>query len=153
MWLFHNTKEEFNPGEIDDKVIGFVYIITHIPTGKKYIGKKLLTRAKTRQVKGKKKRIRVESDWRDYWGSNQTLAEEVKQQGEQNYTREILHLCKTRSELNYLETWEIFNRDVLLKEEYYNEWVSCRIRKDQLKSLIINRNTDTYKSGNEESEK
>jgi hypothetical protein len=153
VWLFHNTKEEFNPSEIEDKIIGFVYIITHIPTGKKYIGKKLLTRAKTKQVNGKKRRFRVESDWRDYWGSNQTLAEEVKQQGEQNYTREILHLCKTKSELSYLETWEIFNRDVLLKEEYYNEWVSVRVRKDQLKSLSINRSTDTYKSGNEEPEK
>jgi hypothetical protein len=129
VWLFHNTKEEFNPSEIDDKVIGFVYIITHIPTGKKYIGKKLLTRAKTRQVKGKKKKFRVESDWRDYWGSNQTLAEEVKHQGEQNYTREILHLCTTRSELSYWETWEIFVRHALLTDSYYNLWVTCKIHK------------------------
>ena len=151
MWLFHNTKEEFNPSELEDKIIGFVYIITHIPTGKKYIGKKLLTRAKTKQVKGKKKKIRVESDWKDYWGSNQTLAEEVKQQGEQNYSREILHLCKTRSELSYLETWEIFNRNVLLKEDYYNEWVSCKIRKDQLKNSILKQHTDTYTTKEEES--
>lgn len=133
MWLYHHTNEEFNPNEIEDKIVGFVYLITHIPTGRKYVGKKLLTKAKTRQVKGKKKRTRVESDWRDYFGSNTKLIEEVKKNGQEQYLREILHVCKTRSELNYWETWEIFDRHALIGESYYNEWVTCRIRKDQLK--------------------
>lgn len=144
MWVYHNTKEEFKPEEVDAKVVGFIYVITHIPTNRKYIGKKLLTRAKTRQVKGKKKRIRVESDWKTYWGSNQTLCEEVKQNGEDQYCREILHLCRTRTELSYLETWEIFSRNVLLSENYYNEWVSCKIRKDQLKNSNLKSDTATY---------
>jgi len=136
VWLYHNTKEEFKPQDLGDKIVGFVYLITHIPSGRKYVGKKLLTKAKTKQVKGKRKSIRIESDWKDYWGSNQTLVEEVKQQGEQNYTREILHVCKTRSELSYLETWEIFVRHALLTEEYYNSWCTCKINKSNVLGKI-----------------
>ena len=129
-WYFHNTGEEFKEDDIQDNV-GFVYIISHNKTGKKYIGKKLFTKSKTKQVKGKKKKIRVESDWADYYGSNEQLLNEVKGK-ESEYTREILHLCKSRSECSYWETWEIFNRHALLKEEYYNQWVSCKIRKNHL---------------------
>ena len=130
-WLYHNTAEQFKEEDIQDH-IGFVYLITHIPTGRKYVGKKFFTKAKTKQVKGKKKKIRVTSDWEKYWGSNKKLQEEVKINGVDNYTREILHLCKTRSECSYWETWEIFTRHALTSESYYNEWVSCRIRKDHL---------------------
>jgi hypothetical protein len=130
-WLYHNTTEQFKEEDVAD-YFGFVYLITHIPTGRKYIGKKFFTKAKTKQVKGKKKKIRVTSDWEKYWGSNKKLQEEVKINGVDNYTREILHLCKTRSECSYWETWEIFTRHALTSESYYNEWVSCRIRKDHL---------------------
>jgi len=112
-----------------------VYLITHIKTGKKYVGKKFFTKAKTKQVKGKKKRSRVKSDWESYWGSNKELQEEVKKNGESEYTREILHLCNTRSECSYYETWEIFTRHALLSDNYWNAWVSCRIRKDHLIKL------------------
>jgi hypothetical protein len=70
-----------------------------------------------------------------YWGSNKKLQEELKENGEDQYVREILHLCKTRSECSYWETWEIFSRHALMHESYYNEWVSCRIRKDHLVKL------------------
>ena len=129
-WLYHNTTEQFKE-EVAD-YFGFVYLITHIPTGRKYIGKKFFTKAKTKQVKGKKKKIRVTSDWEKYWGSNKKLQEEVKINGVDNYTREILHLCKTRSECSYWETWEIFNRHALMNDSYYNKWVSCKIRKDHV---------------------
>ena len=130
-WYFHNTPSEFTEDDIGD-AFGFVYIITHHKTGQKYIGKKFFTKAKTKQVKGKKKRSRVKSDWQEYWGSNKRLQEDVKKNGPSEYTREILHLCKTRSECSYWETWEIFSRHALMHESYYNEWVSCRIRKDHL---------------------
>lgn len=131
MWFYYNTAEQFTEEKIGE-AFGFVYLITHIPTGKKYIGKKFFTKSKTKQVKGKKKRSRVKSDWENYWGSNKVLQEEVKANGTDQYTREILHLCKSRSECSYWETWEIFTRHSLRSESYYNEWVSCRIRKDHL---------------------
>jgi hypothetical protein len=130
-WFFLNTKDEFTEEHIGE-AFGFVYMITHLKTGRKYIGKKFFTKSKTKQVKGKKKRSRVSSDWMTYWGSNKKLQEEVKENGVDQYIREILHLCKTRSECSYWETWEIFSRHALMHESYYNEWVSCRIRKDHL---------------------
>jgi hypothetical protein len=133
-WFFLNTTDEFTEEHIGD-AFGFVYMITHLKTGRKYIGKKFFTKSKTKQVKGKKKRSRVSSDWMTYWGSNKKLQEEVKENGVDQYIREILHLCKTRSECSYWETWEIFSRHALMHESYYNEWVSCRIRKDHLVKL------------------
>ncbi len=130
-WYFHNTPSEFTEADIGDN-FGFVYLITHNQTGRKYIGKKFFTKAATRQVKGKRKKIRKSSDWENYWGSNKKLQEDVKLNGPEQYTREILHLCKTRSECSYWETWEIFNCHALLHEHYYNEWVSCKIRKDHV---------------------
>ena len=133
-WYLHNTAQEFTEDMIGD-AFGMVYIITHTPTGKKYVGKKFFTKAKTRQVKGKKKRSRVASDWLTYWGSNKELQEEVKKNGEEQYTREILHLCKSRSELSYWESFEIFSRHALMSESYWNQWISCKIRKDHLIKL------------------
>jgi hypothetical protein len=130
MWYFHNTPQEFTPEDAEG-YFGFVYLITHTPSGRRYVGKKFFTKSKTKQVKGKKKKIRVQSDWLDYYGSNAQLAEEVKGK-EHEYEREILHLCKTRSECAYWETWEIFSRHALLNPSYYNQWVSCKIRKANL---------------------
>ena len=131
MWYYHNTTETFKEEDVADN-LGFVYLITHISTGRKYIGKKFFTKAKTKQVKGKKKKIRVASDWETYWSSSEELKAEVKLNGEDQYTREILHLCKTRSACSYWETWEIFNRHALLSENYYNSWVTCKIHKSHV---------------------
>jgi hypothetical protein len=57
------------------------------------------------------------------------LKADVKLLGEESFTRTILYLCKSRSECSYRETKEIFLRDALLKEEFYNRWVSCKIHK------------------------
>ena len=131
MWYYHNTTETFKEEDVADN-LGFVYLITHISTGRKYIGKKFFTKAKTKQVKGKKKKIRVASDRETYWSSSEELKAEVKLNGEDQYTREILHLCKTRSACSYWETWEIFNRHALLSETYYNAWCSCKIHKSHV---------------------
>lgn len=130
-WFYHNTAEEF---KLDDAegYFGFVYLITHNPTGRKYIGKKFFTKAGTRQIKGKKKKIRKTSDWETYWGSNTELQAEVAKNGEEQYTREILHLCKSRSECSYMETFEIFSRHALLNESYYNSWCTCKIHKSHV---------------------
>lgn len=130
-WFYHNTTEQFKSDDAEG-YFGFVYLITHNLTGRKYIGKKFFTKAGTRQVKGKKKKIRKTSDWESYWGSNIELKEDVKKNGEEQYTREILHLCKSRSECSYMETFEIFSRHALLNESYYNAWVTCKIHKSHV---------------------
>ena len=128
MWFYYNTAEKFKEEDIQDH-LGFVYLITNILTGRKYIGKKFFTKAKTKQVNGKKKKIRVASDWETYWSSSEELKAEVIKNGEEQYTREILHLCKMRSACSYWETYEIFTRHALLSDAYYNAWVSCKIHK------------------------
>lgn len=130
MWFYNN--EVVTP-EMCEEYYGFVYLITNLTNDRKYIGRKYLTKSKTRQIKGKKKKFRVPSDWETYYGSNKTLIEETEIIGKENFRREILYFCGTRSECSYYETLEIFQRGALLKEEYYNEWVSCKIRKSNLK--------------------
>ena len=51
------------------------------------------------------------------------------------FHREILYLCKTFAEMNYIETREIFARDALLSDEYFNEYVMCRINASHVKHL------------------
>lgn len=141
MWVYHPFDEEVKPEDVEG-YFGFVYLIEHNQTGKKYIGKKFFTKAKTKIVKGKKKKFRVDSDWMNYWSSSDILKEEVKQNGEDQYTRSILHLCKSRSECSYWETYEIFSRHALLSDNYYNEWVSCKIRKAHMIKGVLNKTTD-----------
>lgn len=129
-WIYNDLP--FDEDEIKNN-FGFVYLITNISNGKKYIGKKQFYFKKTKSVKGKKKRILVDSDWRDYWSSSDILKEEVTNTGQENFHRTILRLCKTKSECSYWELKYQIEYDVLLKpDEFYNEWVSCRIRRSHL---------------------
>jgi hypothetical protein len=144
MWLHYNTVEQFKEDDIGDHY-GFVYIITHTQTNRQYIGKKFFTKSKTKQVKGKKKKTRVSSDWLTYWGSNTALQEEIKINGEDAYKREILYLCKSRSECSYWETFEIFNRHALLSDQYYNSWVTCKIHKSHVLGKINGSQQSTSK--------
>jgi len=116
--------------EIPEGYIGFVYIITNLQTGQKYIGKKLAQFRKTRPpLKGKrlKRRSVIESDWRDYWGSSDRLNADVQALGEENFTREILYLCKSKAEMSYLEAREQFERRVLESDDYYNGIINVRV--------------------------
>jgi hypothetical protein len=126
VWLYND--KEFTEDMVGDW-FGFIYEITNLIDGRKYVGKKFFTRAGTKQIKGKKKKVRLSSGWANYWSSSKELQEDVKKLGEENFSRKILYLCKSRSECSYRETKEIFIRDALLTTEYYNSWVSCKIHK------------------------
>jgi hypothetical protein len=112
---------------------GFVYLITNITNNKKYIGKKFFYSTKTKQVKGKKKRYKAFSDWQTYYGSSAELAKDVLSLGHEQFTREILHLCKSKGECGYLEAKEQFIRGVMETDEYYNNWIMVRVRKSHIK--------------------
>jgi hypothetical protein len=112
---------------------GFVYQITNLTNGKKYIGKKFFYSAKTKQVKGKKKKIKVPSDWQTYYGSSDILKQDVLQLGHDKFNREILHLCQSKGECGYLEAKEQFVRGVMETEDYYNTWIMVRVRKSHIK--------------------
>ena len=129
MWIYEN--KEFTPSEADiEHFAGFVYIITEKETGMKYVGKKLLWRIiKRPPLKGKKRRRieKVQSDWRLYFGSSEKVQQLVEENGPDAFTREIIRLCKTKGELAYYETKEQFDREVLLRDDYYNGIIHCRI--------------------------
>jgi hypothetical protein len=126
--VWHYNGVEFTE-DLIDKSFGFVYCITNLSNDRKYIGKKLFTKSGRKQTKGKIKKVRVTSDWLDYYGSNKELQEDVVKNGADTFHREILYLCATRSECSYRETQEIFSRGALLTEDYYNSWVTCKIHK------------------------
>jgi hypothetical protein len=129
-WTYNNL--DFTEDLIGDN-IGFVYEITNITNKRKYIGKKFFYFAKTKQVKGKKKKFKVPSDWQTYYGSNTELKNDVIMLGEENFSRQILHLCKSKGECGYLEAKEQFNRCVMESEDYYNTWIMVRVRKSHIK--------------------
>lgn len=125
-----------NPNSMPVNAIGFVYIIENIKNGKKYIGKKLLTKAAYKQSKGKKKKkIRKESNWRNYFGSNQELLDDVAKFGKENFHRHIIKFCSSKGELSYTEAHQQFIHQVLLSDKYYNSWIQCKIHKKHVKGL------------------
>jgi len=130
--------------ELPSDCEAFVYLITNLTNGRKYVGKKLAKFKKTRPpLKGRKNKRRstVESDWRDYWGSNDHLKEDVERLGAENFTREIIYMCPSRGVASYLEAKEQFDRAVLESDEYYNGIINVRVGssnvlKESLKKLL-----------------
>jgi hypothetical protein len=131
-WTYENTVVETLP----EDCVGFVYLITNSISGRMYIGKKLAkfskTTYKTVKLKNgtkKKKKIRgkIDSDWRDYYGSSPELSKDVAELGAENFTREILFYCKSKSECSYIEAREQFSRRVLESKDYYNGHIQVRV--------------------------
>ena len=125
-WTYQGKTVENLPKDCE----AFVYLITNTTNGMKYVGKKLAKFRKTRPpLKGKinKRRSKVESDWRDYWGSSDHLQSDVEKLGEEKFTREILHYCPSRGVASYLEAREQFERRVLETDEYYNGIINVRV--------------------------
>ena len=125
-WTYNN---EPVTQELLDDHWGFVYVIRNKVSGKRYVGKKFFTKAGYRTVKGKRKKIRLASDWETYYGSNKVLLEDVEKLGADQFERYIIRLCKNKRECSYYETMFIFQFEALLSDRWYNEWVSCKISK------------------------
>jgi len=131
-WLYQGTEVI----DLPDDCVGFVYLITNKSNNRMYVGKKLAKFSKTtykvvKQKNGvkKKKRIRskIDSDWRDYYGSSDELNKDIELFGKDNFTREILHYCKSKAVCSYLEAKEQFDRKVLESKDYYNGQISVRV--------------------------
>jgi hypothetical protein len=132
MWYYDNETFDDTPEDYQ----GFVYLITELDTNKKYIGKKNFWKPKILpKNKSRKRKIktRVDSNWKDYYGSSNHLIESIETKGKDNYKREILKLCKTKGTMSYYEAKLQFDNDVLLSEDYYNEFIGCKIHSKHLK--------------------
>ena len=131
-WTYQNQPVD----QLPEDCVGFVYLITNTTNGRMYIGKKLAKFSKTTQKtvklkngskKKKKIRTKVDSDWRDYYGSSPELTKDVEQLGTDKFTREILYYCKSKAECSYIEAREQFTRKVLESKDYYNGHIQVRV--------------------------
>ena len=135
-WIYMGTP--FDGSLIGDN-FGFVYEITNKLNGRSYIGRKYFWSFRT--PKGKKRKVKSESDWRNYYGSCPELKEEIGKLGRQNFSRTILSLHKTAGKTNYEETRQLFTNNVLteaLEDDipaFYNSNILGRYyRKDYFES-------------------
>ena len=55
--------------------------------------------------------------------------------GKESFSREIIHLCKSKGVCGYLEAKEQFVNGALESEDYYNSWIMVRVRKSHIKGL------------------
>ena len=131
-WTYKNTT--FTSDDIDD-FFGFVYCITNNTNGREYIGRKYFWKFRT--PRGKKRKVKSESDWKKYYGSSEELKEEIQQLGRHNFSRVILSLHKTAGKTNFEETRQLFVKGVLTEQlddgtpKYYNSNILSRyFRKD-----------------------
>ena len=134
MWYMNDIEFTDAPDDIE----GFVYVITDKRNDKKYVGKKRfwsVTRKPPLKGKTRKRVVRKESDWTKYYGSSELVNQLLVEHGEDNFHREIIHLCKTKGEMSYLEAKEQFDRNVLLNDEYYNEFIGCKIHSKHVTGL------------------
>ena len=131
-WLYEG--KPFTTDDIND-FFGYVYRIVNLQDGREYIGRKYFWKFRT--PKGKKRKVKSESDWKKYYGACPELKEEIQQLGRQNFSRTILSLHKTAGKTNYEETKQLFTKAVLTEQlddgtpKYYNSNILSRyFRKD-----------------------
>ena len=107
-WVYNGTP--FSSTDIQD-YFGFVYLIENSLNGRKYIGRKYFWQFRT--PKGKKRKVKSESDWKNYYGSCPELKEDIIKFGRENFSRTILSLHKTKGKTNFEETRQLFFNNVL----------------------------------------
>jgi len=132
-WLYKN-KEVYSLEDIPQNTFGFIYITTHTPTGKKYLGKKsiyhnvkkkltkkeLAEQPVTRGRKSTTITIQKESDWKTYYGSEEFIKQKIKDKKQEEFTREILFFVPNKKLLTYYECKYQFVYGVLESDEWLN---------------------------------
>jgi len=118
---------------------GFIYEVLHIPTGKKYIGKKVLYFERNKRLGKKeleelrlerkengiggrtplKKKIITESDWKTYYGSHLDIKKILKEDGPESFKRTILEYVPNKKLLTYYECKYLFIKEVLENRDNY----------------------------------
>ena len=129
-WIYQGST--FTSDDIGD-FFGYVYRITNLKSGKKYIGRKYFTQR--RKPRGGKRRVSSESDWKKYYGSSEELKQDIKKYGRNIFKREIISLHRTLGKVNYEETKQLFLNNVLMEAlddgtpAYYNSNILGRYMK------------------------
>ena len=144
MWLYKD-KEVALIEDMPQGTIGFIYKITHLPTGRAYIGRKILQHSLKKKLTKKElaeqtgpgrkpttKRVVKESDWKTYYGSSKPFLALVKENPKEDFKREILRYVSSKKLLTYYETKELFVNEVLEQPDtFYNDNIASKFfRKD-----------------------
>lgn len=131
-WMYKG-KEVASLNDVPKKAVGFIYLITQKSTGKKYIGKKLLTKSSRKTVAGKVKKTRAESDWKDYWSSSPTLKDYIKEHGTDDFTREILVFATSKGSMVYCEEFALYMVGALESDSWFNENIRAKVYRNWCK--------------------
>jgi len=135
-WLYKgNIIEDIS--QFPENTYGFVYIVTHTPTNKSYIGKKVLYFNKktklgkkeiaTQTGSGRKPTTKIvtkESDWKTYYGSEIEIKKLLAEGKHNEFERVILKLVDNKKLLTYFEVKHQFIYEVL---EHPNDWFNNNI--------------------------
>ena len=120
-WIYKN--KPFISDQIED-YYGFVYHIRNRVNNRSYIGRKYFW--SFRKPRGKKRRVKSESNWKEYYGSCPELKEDIEKYGKEYFDRSIISLHKTQGKTNFEETRQLFTHNVLTESlddgtpAYYN---------------------------------
>lgn len=115
MWFYQDKVVE-SIEDMPKGTFGFIYEVQHIPTGRRYIGKKVLEFNRTLPpLKGTKRKRKVvkESDWKTYYGSHKEIKDLIKENKQDEFRREILMYVPSKKLLTYYETKFLFIKEVL----------------------------------------
>lgn len=139
MWEYNN-RTFFS---IPENAIGFIYLITNKVDKKIYIGRKMLiSNRKKRLTKKEKllpqnkrktfKREIKETDWNNYWSSSTDLISDVKKIGVDNFSREILLFCKTKTDVSFYETYFQIKYNILFVNSYNKHLANTKFYKGKV---------------------
>lgn len=134
MWLYKNEPME-ELSSFPEGTFGFIYMVTHIPSGLSYLGKKSLhhnikkklTKKQLAEQTGRGRKpttevVQKESDWKTYYGSAKPILELIKQGKQDEFKRVILHLVPNKKLLTYYECKYLFIHDVLEEpDKWFND--------------------------------
>ena len=128
--------------DMPEGTFGFIYEVTHTPTGRKYIGKKVLYFNRTLPpLAGQKRKRKVvkESDWKTYYGSHNEIVGLIKEGKQEEFTKQILCFVRSKKLLTYYETKYLFIKEVL---EYRNNYINDNVLGKFYRKDFITPDTD-----------
>lgn len=141
MWLYKN-EEVKELVDMPENTFGFIYEVTHIESGKKYLGRKQLISVQRKALgkrelalitdkrSSKKKTVIKETDWKTYYGSHPEIKQMIKDGKALEFTREILIFVSTKKQLTYYEDKCLYMNEVIEPGSiYYNDNISGRFFK------------------------
>lgn len=135
-WTFKG--KVFDSENLEKDFFGFIYLITDNKNNKMYIGQKQFKSHKYKTTKGIKKKIKCESDWKNYFSSSDIIKESVKNEGTTHIKREILYICSSKGQMNYVETKLQFDLGCLLDQKIWlNGIVNCKTHHTHVKIDLL----------------